>query len=365
VTAPDPYFGGEGPDRTGCRLCGECLLGCPYGAKNQLTRNYLYLAERYGAEIRPEHDVTAVRPLEAGGYEVVCRHPWRRGKARVLSAPRVVVSAGVLGTMQLLLSSRGSLMRLSPTLGRGVRTNSEALTAVMQPPGDDLSVGPTISSDFHPDAETHTTQNRYVGGWHMRLQLGPAVEGDRPLPRAVRTLGQIARRPVAQTRLVAARDFSKRLTVLTTMQNTDNELSLVTGRSWLLPWRRVLRSRLTGSRRAPSYLPVANRVTRVYAEASGGRPLNLLGESVGGLSVTAHILGGAVIGTGPENGVVDTNHEVFGHPGLYVADASVLPANLGVNPSLTITAMAERFATRFPEAQVGRQRRGPIKAERR
>ncbi len=362
VTEPDPFFGGEGPDRTGCRLCGECLLGCPYGAKNQLTRNYLYLAERYGAEIRPEHDVTAIRPLPGGGYEVSCRHPWRTGRNTSVTARRVVVAAGVLGTMELLLACRGTLPRLSPTLGHGVRTNSEALTAVIAPPGTDLSRGPTISSDFHPDAETHTTQNRYIGGWHMRLQLGPAVDDARPGRRALRTLGAIARSPITHLRLVAARDFGKRLTVLTTMQHADSELSLVTGRSLVRPWRRVLRSRQTGGRRAPSYLPVANRVTRAYAQTSGGRPLNLLGESIGGLSVTAHILGGGVIGTGPDNGVVDTNHEVFGHPGLYVADASVLPANLGVNPSLTITAMAERFAASFPAAPEGRMRREPITA---
>lgn len=362
VTESDPFFGGEGPDRTGCRLCGECLLGCPYGAKNQLTRNYLYLAERYGAEIRPEHDVTAIRPLPGSGYEVDCRHPWRSGARTTLTARRVVVAAGVLGTVELLLACRETLPGLSPRLGHGVRTNSEALTAILQPPGADLSRGPTISSDFHPDPETHTTQNRYMGGWHMRVQLGPAVDGARPVRRALRTLGAIARSPIRHARLVAARDFEQRLTVLTTMQHAESELALVARRSLVRPWRRVLRSRLTAGRRAPSYLPVANRVTRAYAEASGGRPLNLLGESVGGLSVTAHILGGAVIGTGPDDGVVDTNHEVFGHPGLYVADASVLPANLGVNPSLTITAMAERFAARFPAAPEDRVRRDPITA---
>ncbi|WP_262852114.1 FAD-dependent oxidoreductase [Mumia quercus] len=351
VTEPDPFFGGEGPERTGCRLCGECLLGCPYGAKNQLTRNYLHLAERYGAEVRAEQQVDLLTPLPGGGYEVRTRHPWRRGETQVLRARRVVLAAGVLGTLDLLFRCRdlGTLPRLSPTLGRHVRTNSEALTAVVAEPGEDLSRGPTISSDFHPDAHTHITQNRYVGGWHMRFQLGPMVDDDRPGRRALRVLGGIARRPVAHARLVTAKGFLQRLTVLTTMQHSDNALALEWRRSPVRPWRRVLRSRVADGVRPPSYLPVANAATRAYAEASGGRPLNLLGESVGGLSITAHILGGAVMGSDPSSGVVDARHEVHGHPGLYVADASVIPANLGVNPSLTITAMAERFASLFPD----------------
>ncbi|MDN4162060.1 GMC oxidoreductase [Nocardioides abyssi] len=369
VTEPDPFFGGEGPDRTGCRLCGECLLGCPYGSKNQLTRNYLHLAERYGAEVRAEQEVHALEPLPVGGYLVRTRHPWRRGGESVVRARRVVLAAGVLGTLELLHRCRdelGTLPHVSPRLGEHVRTNSEALTAILQPPGEDLSRGPTISSDFHPDERTHTTQNRYVGGWHMRFQVGPLVDDERPGRRARRTLAALAARPGAQARLLAARGFLQRLTVLTTMQHHDSELALDLRRSPLRPWRRVLRSRLTGGTRPPSYLPVANEVTRAFAESSGGRPLNLLGESVGGLSITAHILGGAVMGADREHGVVDADHEVHGHPGLFVADASVIPANLGVNPSLTITALAERFAerfaARFPAAVAGGVRRVPVDA---
>lgn len=350
VTEPDPFFDGEGPARTGCRLCGECLLGCPYGAKNDLTRNYLYLAERRGAEIRAESEVASLRPW-GEGYLVETKHPWRRGRRTTLAAHRVVLAAGVLGTVELLHRCRdelGTLPRVSDQLGQHVRTNSEALTAVLQPPGQDLSDGPTISSHFHPDPRTHVTQNRYIGGWHMRAQLGPMVDDDQPLRRARRVLGSVARQPLAQARLMGARDFLKRLTVLTTMQRHDSELALDLRRSPWQPWRRVLRSRVTGGVRPPSNLPVANAVTRAYADASGGRPLNLFGESVGGLSVTAHVLGGAVMGRDATEGVVDAGHEVFGHPGLYVADASVIPANLGVNPSLTISALAERFASTFP-----------------
>jgi cholesterol oxidase len=350
VTEADPFFGGEGPARTGCRLCGECLLGCPYGAKNDLTRNYLHLAERRGAEIRAETEVTSVRPWGAG-YLLQTRHPWRRGRRTTVTARRVVLAGGVLGTVELLQRCRdelGTLPQVPDHLGLHVRTNSEALTAVLQPPGDDLTDGPTISSHFYPDARTHVTQNRYVGGWHMRAQLGPMVDDDQPTRRARRVLAELARRPLVQARLIGARGFLERLTVLTTMQRHDSELALDLRRSPWQPWRRTLRSRVTGGVRPPSNLPVANAVTRAYADASGGRPLNLLGESVGGLSVTAHILGGAVMGRDAGEGVVDARHEVFGHPGLYVADASVIPANLGVNPSLTITALAERFAAAFP-----------------
>lgn len=365
VTESDPFFGGEGPDRTGCRLCGECLLGCPYGAKNQVTRNYLPLAERYGAEVRAEHEVTGIVPLPGGGYELTVAHPWRRTPIAPIRARRVVLAAGVLGTLDLLFRCRdelGTLPHVSPMLGRRVRTNSEALTAILQPPGEDLSRGPTISSDFYPDPDTHVTQNRFVGGWHMRLQVGPIVDGDRKVGRALRTLGRLAAAPVSQLRSMAARDFERRLTVLTVMQHLDNELAFEHRRSPVRPWRRVLRSRAVPGRQAPSYLPVANKVTRAFAESSGGVPLNLLGETVGGLSVTAHILGGAVMGASAADGVVDTSHEVFGHPGLYVADASTIPANLGVNPSLTITALAERFATLFPAAPEGAVRREPITA---
>lgn len=365
VTEPDPFFGGEGPERTGCRMCGECLLGCPYGSKNQLTRNYLHLAERYGAEIRAEHEVTAITPLDGGGYELGAAHPWRRSSIAPIRARRVVLAAGVLGTLDLLFRCRdelGTLPNVSPMLGQRVRTNSEALTAVLQPAGEDLSRGPTITSDFYPDAETHVTQNRFVGGWHMRLQVGPIVDGDKKLSRALRTLGKLATTPLAQSRAMAAKNFDRRLTVLTTMQHLDNELAFERRRSPFRPWRKVLRSRAVPGRQAPSYLPVANEVTRAFAESSGGRPMNLLGETVGGLSVTAHILGGAVMAASSEAGVVDTSHEVFGHPGLFITDASVIPANLGVNPSLTITAMAERFATSFPEAPDGADRRDPITA---
>ncbi len=354
VRAEDPFFDGEGPARTGCRLCGGCLTGCPYGSKNTLDQNYLHLAERLGVSIRPEHQVTSLAPLVGGGYELHAIHPWRRGvKYAPLRARRVVLAAGVLGTLELLFRCRdelGTLPRVSSRLGERVRTNSEAVTVVLaDDPTADLTRGPAISTDFHPDARTHITQNRYVGGGKlMRWQVGPLVDGEVPGPRSIATLRAIVRAPLTQLRTMTARNFERRLTAITVMQDLDNELRFVFGRSPVRPWRRVLRSRAVPGKEAPSYLPVANDAARAFAQSSGGTPLNLLVESAGGRSVTAHILGGAVMGETPQDGVVDGRGEVHGHPGLFVADAAAIPVNLGVNPSLTITALAERFAAQWP-----------------
>jgi cholesterol oxidase len=241
-----------------------------------------------------------------------------------------------------------------------VRTNSEAVSLVLAgDEGADLTRGPAISSDFHPDPRTHVTQNRYVGGAKfLRPQIGPLVDGDVPGRRALATVAAIAKKPGRWLKAVSARGFERRLTALTVMQDVDSELRFEFGRSPLTPWKRVLRSRAVPGRKAPSYLPVANEAARAFARASDGDPYNLLVESAGGRSFTAHILGGAAIGEEATDGVIDSGHEVHGHPGLFVVDASAIPVNLGVNPSLTITAMAERFASRRP-ARAERARRRP------
>lgn len=357
VTTADPFFDGEGPERTGCQMCGGCIAGCPYGSKNSLDLNYLHLAERRGARILPQHQVDAVVPLPGGGYRLTSRDPLGRGptaRRPAITAKRVVLSGGVLGTLDLLMHCRddlGTLPGVSSRLGHRVRTNSEALTGVLaDDPKIDLLDGPSISSDFHPDAVTHVTQNRALGGSRvMRPQLGPLIDGHDPRRRALGVLRAIVADPIGYLRIVFARNFDARFLGLTVMQNVDNELRFRWRRSPVRPWRRVLGSEVVEGKAAPTYLPVANQVTRAVAEALGGKPMNLLPESMGGMSTTAHVLGGASIGGSAESGVVDINHEVFGHPGLFVADASVIPANVGVNPSLTITAMAERFAARWPD----------------
>ena len=234
-----------------------------------------------------------------------------------------------------------------------MRTNSEAITAILDgDPEADLSRGPAISSDFYPDPVTHITQNRLAQNeGFMRFYQGPLVDGERPRVRALKTVGQMLAHPTRTLRVWGARNLPKRLSVLTVMQYLDNELAFRYGRLPTAPWRSGLRSVSVPGKKAPTYLAVANEATRKFAEVSGGEPLNMLMETVGSKSITAHILGGAVMGTSAEQGVIDPRHEVFGHRGLYVMDASAISANLGVNPSLTITALAERFASLIPPAE--------------
>jgi cholesterol oxidase len=349
----DPFFGGQGPARTGCSLCGRCITGCAHGAKNTLDKNYLHLARRLGVEVLPERQVTHLEPLPGGGYLVHQRHPWLGSRVHApLRARQVVLAAGVLGTLEILFASRDrhrTLPDLPASLGEHVRTNSEAVVGIL---GDDESLditrGPTISSHFYPDAITHITQNRFPASYaFMRWYFGPLVDGARPLRRALRALLEFVSSPRRATRSFFARHWHRRLSVLTVMQHADNELAFGYGRSALRGFRHGLLSRVQRGGRSPSYLPQANAAARAFAEVSGGTPLNNLLESLGDLSVTAHVLGGAVMAARPEDGVIDADHQVFGHPGLYVVDGSAVPANVGVNPSLTITALAERFASRF------------------
>lgn len=351
---PDPFFAGAGPDRTGCNQCGRCITGCAYGAKNTLERNYLHFARRLGVEVLPERQVTHLERLPGGGYLVHQRHPWdRRIRYAPLRARKVILSGGAIGTQEILFASRDrrrTLPDLPRALGEHVRTNSEAVVGILaDDPATDVTRGATISSHFYPDAKTHITQNRFPASYtFMKWYMGPLVDGEKPLPRALKTLLRFLIAPLASTRSFRARHWYKRISVLTVMQQADNEIAFSYGRTLFRGFRHGLVSRVSKGGRAPSYLPQANAAARAFAEASGGTPLNTLMESVGNLSVTAHLLGGAVMASGPEAGVVDANHEVFGHPGLYVVDGSAIPANVGVNPSLTITALAERFGARFP-----------------
>ncbi|UCH28485.1 MAG: GMC family oxidoreductase [Myxococcales bacterium] len=350
----DPFFEGAGPDRTACTRCGGCLTGCADGAKNSLDKNYLHLAEARGAEILPERKVTSIRPLDGEGYEVRTVDPFRSGKEHpTLSSKQVIVSAGVVGTLELLFRCRdelGTLPRLSGKLGEVVRTNSEAIVAALAPNADeDLSHGAAISSHFYAGDHTHITQNRFPPGYgFMRWYQGPLVDGSTPLRRALRVFAEVLVHPVRSLRCWFARNWHKRITVLTVMQNLDNQIAFRLGRSVLWPFKRRLRSEVAPGSEVPSYIPEANEAVRGLAAHIGGTAHNNLLESVANASVTAHILGGCAIGSGPADGVIDVDHQVFGHPGLFVTDASAIPANVGVNPALTITALAERFSARFP-----------------
>ncbi len=355
-TVPDPFFDGKGPERSGCQLCGDCLSGCGKGGKNSLDKNYLHLAGGLGADVLPGRKVVGIAPLADGGYRIETASPGRDSKRHAaLTCRKLVLAAGVLGTLDLLFHCRDvarSLPNISPLLGQVVRTNSEAIVAILsQDPEENLTRGSAISSDFYPDPYTHITQNRFPPGYSfMKHQLGPMVDDPKPLRRAIRTLLTFPRAPSRAFMSMRAKNWRRRLSVLSVMQNVDNQVSLVFKRGFFSPFRPGLHSVQGSGDAAPSYIPVANRAARAYAAASGGEPMSNLWESIGNMSATAHIIGGCHMGASPETGVIDTNHEVYGHPGLYVTDASAISANVGVNPSLTITALAERAMSLIPEA---------------
>ena len=354
--SPDPFFNGRGPVRNGCIECGACLAGCAAGAKNTLDKNYLYLAENLGAKILPERKVTIIRPV-AGGYSVEMTDALTGKKLPVLTSSRLVLAAGVLGTLEILFRSHecGSLDRLSPMLGKCVRTNSEAITGVLsQDVSLDMSHGPAISSDFHANQHTHITQNRLPASyWFMKLYSGPLVDGSRPFPRALKTLLHFLIHPVQATAsLRVFKDWHKRITLISTMQNLDNQIVFQWGRGLFTGFSKGLQSHTPSGKSAPTFIPEANQAARTYARLSNGTPHNALLESLLNMSVTAHILGGCPIGADIKQGVIDAQHEVFGYPGLFILDASAIPANVGVNPSLTITALAERAMSYIPEKEV-------------
>jgi cholesterol oxidase len=355
VTVRDPYFGGAGPDRSGCVLCGGCMVGCRYGAKNTLDQNYLYFAEQWGARIFAETRATRITPLD-GGYRVETRSTtaWLRRRGPVLNARKVIVAAGVLGTVELLFKNRDvyrTLPRVSERLGDFVRTNGESLLgATSFDRHRELSRGIAIGAAFHPDSLTKVEGVRYPSGsGAMRLLGVPLTPNGGALTRPLKMLWRVARRLPRMLRLWAVRDWARRTLILLVMQSVDQHLRLRLGRSAL---RRALFG-LEGAatdKPVPSYLPVAQRAAEILAHEIDGEPQNVISEVLLRTPATAHILGGCCIGASPELGVIDARHEVFGHPGLYVCDGSVIPGNLAVNPSLTITAMAERFASLFEPA---------------
>jgi cholesterol oxidase len=337
-TVPDPYFGGAGPARTGCIECGNCMIGCKIGAKNRLDVNYLYLAEQAGATVHPSTRVTAARPAGSGWLVET-----NRGR---FTARDVILAAGALGTQRLLHTMRdtGVLPGLSGRVGSLTRTNSEALLGAQasRVPAQPYSQGVAITSSFHPDAITHVEPVRYGPGSNaMGLLATLLVDGGGRLPRPVRFLAEALRHPYRLLRSLSVRRWSERTIIALVMQTADNSLTV----------RRTRRGRLTTSpghgEPNPTWIPAGHEAVRRIAERIGGFPGGTVGD-IFDIPMTAHILGGATIGDSPATGVVDAYHRVYGYPGLHVIDGSAVPANLGVNPSLTITAMAERATARWP-----------------
>ncbi len=359
-TVPDPFFGGEGPARTGCTACGRCMVGCPVGAKNTLVKNYLYLAERGGARVMPDRQVVDVRPLGASdgsdGYEIVTQRTgaWLRTDRRTHTARNVVLAAGPLGTNKLLQRCRlnGSLPRVSTRLGELVRTNSEAILAVTAPDDSvDYTKRVAISGSIYPDPDTHIETVSYGHAGDAMSLLHTLLVGDGTrVTRPLKLLGKIVRDPVTFAKLLYPRAWSRRTIILLVMQTLDNAIALRPHRT---PFGGVrLQTEQDPVRPTPTFIPVANQAAEWIAQRIGGIPQSSVLEAVANIPTTAHILGGVVIGAGPQTGVVDTQHRVFGYENLLVCDGSVLPANVGVNPSLTITAMTEHAMSHVPAAVV-------------
>ena len=352
-TVPDPYFSGAGPERTGCTLCGGCMVGCRFGAKNTLDKNYLYFAETWGAQVFPELKVTRLLQV-AEGYQLETERTtsvFKSSGPRLL-AKRVVLAAGVLGTVELLLKNRDqhrTLPLISERLGDFVRTNGESLLgATSFDAHRELSRGIAIGAAFHPNSLTKVESVRYPSGsGAMRLLGVPLTPDGSALTRPLKMLLFMLLRLPRILKLWTVRDWARSTVILLVMQSVDQHLRLRLGRSLL---GRGLKDTAT-DQPVPSFLPVAQEAAKILADELKGEAQNVISEVLLRTPATAHILGGCCIGKNAESGVIDERHQVFGYPGLYVCDGSVVPGNLAVNPSLTISALAERFASFFERAE--------------
>ncbi|MFL6079807.1 MAG: FAD-dependent oxidoreductase [Ornithinibacter sp.] len=350
-TVPDPFFGGTGPARTGCLECGECMTGCRHGAKNTLPKNYLWLAEQAGTVVHPLTTVTRLRERTGGGWEVTVERTgaWRPARTRhAFTADQVVVAAGAYGTQRLLhrMRDEGHLPRLSARLGVLSRTNSESLLGAQARRRDvDYSQGVAITSSFHPKPDTHVEPVRYGKGSNVMGLLSTVLTDGGRGPRLVHWLRECLRHPAMFVRSLSVRHWSERTIIALVMQALDNSLIVSGKRGALGRWR--LTSRQGHGLPNPAWVPEGNDAAGRLATVIDGDPGGNWGELVGA-PMTAHFIGGAVIGATDEVGVLDGWHRAFGHQGLHVVDGAAVSANLGVNPSLTITAQAERAMAFWP-----------------
>ncbi len=370
-SVPDPFFGGEGPERSGCIYCGGCMLGCRHGAKNTLDKNYLYLAEKRGLIVRTETEVTHIAPLAppsgsgstatSPGYRIfaLSGSEHRQRTREVVEADQVILAGGVMGTVDLLLRLKEDpqgLPQLSEQLGNYVRTNSESLIGVIsQDRSLDLSEGIAISSILHTDDHSHIEPTRYpAGSGFFRAMVGPLAEGESLPQRVLSALSLSLRHPLRTLRMLTVPDFAKHSITLLYMRTIEGYIRLTRGRSLTTGFRRGMTSEL-GEGEAPSCnIPEAVDLARRVAAEVDGDPATLLTETLLGIPTTAHILGGCCMGETAYDGVIDRDHRVFGYPGLYVIDGSAISANPGVNPSLTITALAERAMSKIPARRPAR-----------
>jgi len=357
----DPFFSNQGPERTACVACGGCIMGCRFGAKNTLDLNYLYLAEKHGAHVFAETQVIDVKPMSGSpegedGYEVhtvrstswIARHPQR------FTARAVVFAASALGTMELLfrLRENGSLPAISKQLGKHVRTNSESLIGARMPgSNEDYSQGISIGSGVYIDAHTHIEAVRYPRGSDTMGLLTTVLTDGQPGARRValwakNIVSSFVRHPIQSWRLGKPWRWAQETVILLCMQALDGEIEMDWRRPWFWPFRKFLVSR---GKKIPTYIPQANQFARRFAEVAGGNGMSTLPEILFNVPGTAHCIGGCVIADSAAHGVVDSQQRVFAYKNMYICDGSVIAANLGVNPSLTITALAERAMSFLPE----------------
>ncbi|MCK5771755.1 GMC family oxidoreductase [Algiphilus sp.] len=357
---PDPYFGGRGPARKSCIGCGACMVGCRHDAKNTLDKNYLYLAEAQGAEVQAETRVVDVAPLGgkadgADGYAVTTVPSFKRffARRRVVTAKNVIFAASSLGTQELLfrLKAKGSLPHVSDDLGKRVRTNAESILGVRYPgTREDLSRGVAIGSGIYIDRHTHIEAVRYPDGSNLMSGLFTVLTGGRAGPgRVLHWLGAmlrlIATRPLSGIRALLPYRWARETVIFLVMQTLDGHIDMRWKRRWYWPFGKALTSH---GDRIPTFIPEANAFTEKAARATGGIGLSSVSEIAFNVPMTAHCMGGCAMAASPDKGVVDAQNRVFNYQGLYVVDGSMLSANLGVNPSLTITALAERAMSFIP-----------------
>jgi len=355
-TVTDPFFDGEGPARTGCTRCGACMIGCRVGAKNTLLKNYLWFAEKLGAAVLPNRKVVGIRPMGAGdgrdGYEIQTQSPGLfGGKKKTLTAQGVIVAAGALGTNHLLANCKhgGSLPKISDRLGRLVSTNSESILAVTLPDDSlNLSRSVAISSSIHIDADTHIEVFTYGEKGDALSLLLTLLTGDGTRwTRVFSLLRNAVRHPIQFLETLWPLGWSTRSIGLLVMQSLDNAISFRAKKRWFAGGVR-LSTEQDAAMPNPTYIDAGNKAAAWIAEHTGGIAQSSVLEAVANIPTTAHILGGAAIGSDAEHGVVDHEQRVFGYHNLLICDGSVVPANPGVNPSLTITAMTERAMSRIP-----------------
>lgn len=361
VTVGDPYFGGDGPDRAGCQHCGGCMVGCRHNAKNTLPKNYLYFAEKNGAAVRSEVEVTDVRPLTLGEnarYEITYQASTSPFKHRqTVCARNVIFAAGVMGTMKLLLNLRDfrkSLPKLSGRLGHMVRTNSEALLgSVARTSKINYSEGVAISSIYNSDGITRIEPVRYPAGSSlMRFLAAPLIDTDVSVPvRILKFFGWALTHPLDFAKALILPGWAHNVTILLVMQHADNRMRFRMGRSFFTFFRKGMVAEEEPGYKIHAHVKGSHELTRDFARRTNGVALGSLGENLLGLPTTAHILGGAPIGEDAIAGVVNKNFEIHNYEGLYIIDGSVMPANPGVNPSLTITALAEYAMSKIPQKQ--------------